>query len=49
MPSLLRLLVIIGVIFGVGYAAIFALANLTTPKPREITVTISPDRFFKQR
>jgi hypothetical protein len=49
MPSLLRLLAIIGVIFGIGYGAMFALATLVKPNPREISVTVSPDRFVKQQ
>jgi hypothetical protein len=49
MPSLIRLLVVVGVICGIGYAALFALATAVDPKPREITVTVSPDRFIKQR
>jgi hypothetical protein len=49
MPSLFRLLIVVAVICGIGYGVIFALANLTNPKPREITVTIPSDRFYKQR
>jgi hypothetical protein len=49
MPSLLRFLVVIAIIFGLGYAVIFALATLVDPKPREITVTVPPDKFVKQR
>jgi phage shock protein PspC (stress-responsive transcriptional regulator) len=49
MPSLLRLLFILAVIFGAGYGVIYALAHLGAPKPREITVTIPQDRFYKQR
>jgi hypothetical protein len=49
MPSLIRLLVVVGVICGIAYAAMFALATLVDPQPREITVTVSPDRFIKQR
>jgi hypothetical protein len=48
MPSLIRFLVVIGVIVGLGYAAIFALATLVEPKPRDITVTVPQDRFVKQ-
>jgi len=48
MPSLFRLLVALGVLGGLVYGAIFALANLVEPKPREITVSIPPDRFTKQ-
>src|SRR2546429_3726615 len=47
MPSLLRLLVILGLLGGVAYAAMFALANFVQPKPREITVTIPQDRLAK--
>ena len=49
MPSLMRFLIVIGIIFGLGYAAIFALATFINPKPREITVTVPPDKFVKQR
>jgi hypothetical protein len=48
MPSLLRFLVVIGVIVGLAYAAIYALATMVDPKPREITVTVPPDKFVKQ-
>jgi hypothetical protein len=49
MPSLMRFLLVIGIIFGVGYAVIFALATMVDPKPREITVTVPPDKFVKQQ
>jgi uncharacterized membrane protein len=49
MPSLLRFLAVIGIIAGIGYGIIFALAFLVDPKPREISVTVPPDRFYKQR
>jgi phage shock protein PspC (stress-responsive transcriptional regulator) len=48
MPSLIRILVVIGIIGGIGYAAIYALATLVDPKPRDMTITVSPDRFVKQ-
>jgi hypothetical protein len=47
MPSLFRLIVALGIIGGVVYGAMFALANFVEPKPREITVTVPPDRFVK--
>jgi hypothetical protein len=47
MPSLFRLIVALGIIGGVVYGAMFALANFVQPKPREITVTVPPDRFVK--
>ncbi len=48
MPSLLRFLTVIGIVFALGYAAIYALAHFVHPQPREITVTVSPDKFVKQ-
>ena len=49
MPTLITLVVTIGVIAGVGYAAMFALASLVEPRPREMMVTVPPDRFDKQQ
>jgi hypothetical protein len=40
--------VFIGLLGGLGYGAVFALANFVTSKPREIIVTIPPDKFLKQ-
>jgi hypothetical protein len=48
MPSLFRFLIVAGVIGGLIYGVIFALANFVNPKPREMTVTISPDKFLKK-
>jgi hypothetical protein len=48
MPSLFRFLTAVAVIVGIVYGAIYALANFVTPKPREMTVTIPPDRFLKK-
>lgn len=48
MPSLFRFLTIVAVIGGLIYGGIFALANLFDPKPREITVTIPPDKFSRK-
>jgi hypothetical protein len=48
MPSLFRFLMVVAVIGGVVYGAIFALANLVDPKPREMTVTIPADKFLKK-
>jgi hypothetical protein len=49
MPSLIRLLVVLGILSGFAYGAVFALATLVQPKPREITVTIPQDRLTKHR
>ena len=48
MPSLLRFLTVVAVITGLGYGALFALANFVNPKPREMSVTIHPDKFLKR-
>jgi hypothetical protein len=48
MPSLFRFLLFIGILGGLGYAAVFSLANFVTYHPREIIVTIPADKFFKQ-
>jgi hypothetical protein len=48
MPSLFRFLTVIGIIAGIGYGVLYALANFVNPKPREISVTIPPDKFLKR-
>ncbi len=48
MPSLLRFLTIVAVIGGVIYGGVYALANFVTPKPREMTVSVPPDKFYKK-
>ncbi len=48
MPSLFRFLLVLGIIGGLVYGAIYALATFVNPKPREITVTIPPDKFLKR-
>jgi len=47
MPTLFRLLIVLGVIVVGGYAALWALANLLEPQPRTITITIPQDRIGK--
>jgi hypothetical protein len=49
MPSLLRLLFVLGLLGGLGYGAVFSLAHFVQPKPREITVTIPSERINKTR
>ena len=48
MPSLFRFLTIVAVICGVIYGGIYALANLVDPKPREMTISVPPDKFYKK-
>ena len=47
MPSLIRLVVVLGLLGGVAYGVMFYLANFVRPTPREITVTIPQDRLVK--
>ena len=47
MPSLVRFLVVIGVIGGLAYVTVFSLATFVPSKQREISVTIPPDKFLK--
>jgi hypothetical protein len=49
MPSLFRFLSVIAIIVAMVYAGIYALAHFVEPKPREITVSIPPEKFFKNR
>lgn len=49
MPTLFRFLAVVGIVGGLIYAGILALATMGEPQPREITVTVPQDRFFKQR
>ena len=48
MPSLFRLFVSLGLIGGIAYGAVFALANFVKYQPREIVVTIPNSKFLKQ-
>ena len=48
MPSLFRLLISLGLIGGIAYGAVFALANFVKYQPREIVVTIPHNKFLKQ-
>jgi hypothetical protein len=47
MPTLFRLLAVLGTIAVIGYAAVWALANLLEPEPRTITITVPQDRIGK--
>jgi hypothetical protein len=48
MPSLFRFLVLVALIGGLGYVAVFALANFVKYQPREIVVTVPSDKFLKK-
>lgn len=47
MPSLFRFLVFASLLGGLAYVAVFSLANFVKYQPREIVVTIPPDKFLK--
>lgn len=47
MPSLLRLLMVVGLLGGFAYGAMFALANFVTPKQREMSITIPTNKLSK--
>jgi hypothetical protein len=49
MPSLLRLLAVIAILCAAVYGGLYALAHYVQPMSREISVTIPPDKFFKDR
>jgi hypothetical protein len=49
MPSLIRLLLVLGLLGGLAYGAVLVLAMFVDPKPREITVTVPQNRLNKHR
>jgi hypothetical protein len=49
MPSLLRLLAVVAMICAAVYGGLYALAHFVQPHPRDMSVSIPPDRFFKDR
>jgi len=49
MPSLVRFLVVVGLLGGAAYAGVAALSNYVQHQARQITVNISPDKFVKNR
>ncbi|WP_407049571.1 histidine kinase [Methyloraptor flagellatus] len=45
MPSLIRFLVVVGVLAGLVYGGLYALATFVEPKPREMTIRVPPEKF----
>ncbi len=45
MPTLVRFLVALAILAGLGFAAMLALATLVQPDIRQITIPIPPDRL----
>ncbi|HVL73793.1 MAG TPA: histidine kinase [Beijerinckiaceae bacterium] len=44
MPTLFRFLFVLAILAGIGFAAMFALATLVDPEPREMTTPIPATR-----
>jgi hypothetical protein len=44
-PTLFRFLIVVAVLAGLGFAAVFALATFVRPDTREITVPIPHNRL----
>ncbi|MFY9838558.1 MAG: histidine kinase [Xanthobacteraceae bacterium] len=49
MPSLVRLLTVVAILCAAVYGGLYALAHFVQPKSREISVSIPPEKFFKER
>ena len=47
MPSLIRLIMVLGLLGGFAYGAMFALANFVQPKQREMSITVPPQKLVK--
>ena len=49
MPSLFKFLVFASLLGALAYVAVFSLATFVKYQPREIIVTVPPDKFLKQQ
>jgi len=49
MPSLLRFLTVLAIAGAAIYAGLYSLAHFVHPQPREISVSVPPEKFFKNR
>ncbi len=47
MPTLFRLITVLAILGGLGYGAIWLLANYLDPQPRTITITVPQERIGK--
>ncbi|UJX46010.1 hypothetical protein D7006_15725 [Xanthobacter sp. YC-JY1] len=47
MPTLFRILVVLAVLGGLGYAALWALATRVEPQERELSFTVAPEKIGK--
>lgn len=49
MPSLIRLLTVLAVLCAIVYAGLYSLAHFVQPVPRQMSVFISPSKFYKNQ
>lgn len=49
MPTLFRLLIVLGILAGVVYGAMLALATYVQPNMGEITIRIPPEKLSQPR
>jgi hypothetical protein len=47
LPSLIRFLVIVAILAGLGYGAMIALVTFVEPQPREMTQTLPANKLNK--
>lgn len=47
MPSLFRFLVLVGILAGLAYGAMFALVTFVQPQPRDMTQTLPASKLNK--
>jgi hypothetical protein len=47
MPTLFRFLLVVGLLGALAYAGAFSLTRFVQLQPREMTVTIPPDKLYK--
>jgi hypothetical protein len=49
MPSLIRLLTVVAILCGLVYGGLYSLAHFVRPVPRQMSVFISPSKFYKSQ
>ena len=47
MPSLIRLLTVVAILGAVVYGGLYSLAHFVQPTPREMSIYVPPNKFFK--
>jgi hypothetical protein len=49
MPSLIRLLTVIAILLGLVYGGLYSLAHFVQPVPRQMSVFIPANKFYKNQ